>query len=199
MHGLLDPIHIVKTFGYLGLFIIILLESGVIFGFFLPGDSLLFAAGLLASQGYLNVIGVMAAAIIGAIIGNNIGYYTGKEAGPALFNRKDSKLFSKKRVKEAHVFFEDHGPEALILARFIPAVRTFVPIAAGIAKMEYREFFTFNALGGLLWGVSVPVLGFWLGKTVPNIDAYLLPAVGVIIVISAIPVLLHYKKTKAKQ
>lgn len=198
MHNLLDPSHLVKTFGYLGLFITIFLESGVIIGFFLPGDSLLFAAGLLASQHYISVIGVIVVAIVGAIAGNNVGYYTGKKAGPSLFTRQNSRLFSRKRVAEAHEFFEEKGGRALVLARFIPAVRTFVPIMAGIGKMDYRHFFKFNAIGALLWGISMPALGFSLGKTVPNIDKYILPVIGLIVILSALPVLGQYMKNKRK-
>ncbi|OGL39647.1 hypothetical protein A3J32_02060 [Candidatus Saccharibacteria bacterium RIFCSPLOWO2_02_FULL_46_7] len=192
MHNLLDPGYLVKDFGYLGIFTALFLESGVFFGFFLPGDSLLFTAGLLASQGYLNIVGLIIISVAAAVLGNNVGYYTGKKTGPALFNRKRSFFFSPKRVEEAHKFFEKQGPQSLILARFIPAVRTFVPIAAGIGKMDYRKFLLFNGLGGLLWGVGVPILGYTLGKKVPNIDKYLLPVVLVIIVLSALPVLLAY-------
>ena len=196
MHNLLDPTHLVKDFGYLGIFIALFLESGVFFGFFLPGDSLLFSAGLLASQGLLNIIGLIVISVAAAIFGNNVGYYTGKKAGPGLFNKKKSFLFSPKRVTEAHNFFEKEGPQSLILARFIPAVRTFVPIAAGIGKMNYRKFLIFNGLGGLLWGIGVPILGYTLGKKIPNIDKYLLPIILVIVVLSALPVLLVYRKNR---
>ena len=186
----------VKDFGYLGIFTTLFLESGVFFGFFLPGDSLLFTAGLLASQGYLNIFGLIFISVVAAILGNNVGYYTGKKAGPAIFSRKKSFLFSPKRIEEAHRFFEKEGPQSLILARFIPAVRTFVPIAAGIGRMNYRIFLIFNGLGGLLWGIGVPILGYTLGKSVPNIDKYLLPIVGVIIILSALPVALAYRKSR---
>ena len=196
MHNLLDPSHLVRTFGYLGLFVTIFLESGVIIGFFLPGDSLLFTAGLLAAQHDLNIFAVIFLAVAGAILGNNAGYYTGKKTGHALFNRPKSWIFSPDRVREAHLFFEKEGGRALILARFIPAGRTFIPIIAGVGKMPYRRFFLFNALGGLLWGILLPVLGYTLGKTVPNIDKYLLPAIAAIIIISAIPVVFHYNKSR---
>lgn len=198
MTNLLDPSHLVKDFGYLGIFITLFLESGVFFGFFLPGDSLLFTAGLLASQGFLNIIGLIVISVAAAILGNNVGYYTGNKAGPALFNKKKSFWFSPKRVAEAHAFFEKEGPQSLILARFIPAVRTFVPIAAGIGKMNYRKFLLFNGLGGLLWGVGVPILGFVLGKKVPNIDKYLLPIILVIIILSALPIIIPYLKNHQK-
>jgi membrane-associated protein len=198
MSSFLNPTHLVQDFGYIGLFLIIFLESGIIFGFFLPGDSLLFAAGLLAAQGQLNLAAVILVAVAGAILGNNAGYYTGKKAGHGLFHRKESWLFSKKRVTEAHEFFEKQGGKALVLARFIPAVRTFVPIVAGVGEMEYKHFFKYNALGGLLWGISMPVLGYTLGKNVPNIDKYILPMIFLIILLSALPFMFHYFKNRSR-
>ena len=192
MYSWLDPTHLIRDFSYLGILTIVFLESGVFFGFFLPGDSLLFTAGLLASQHYLNLVGLITISVIGAVLGNNAGYYTGKIVGPALFNKAGSVWFSKRRVDEAHAFFSRQGGKALVLARFIPAVRTFVPIIAGVAKMPYRNFFAFNALGGLLWGISLPLLGYYLGKSVPNIDKYLLPIISAIVIISALPILLSY-------
>jgi membrane-associated protein len=200
MHNLLDPTYLIKATGYIGIFTIVLLESGFIFGFFLPGDSLLFTAGLLASQGYLNVGVLIVISIIGAIIGNTVGFYTGSKLGVRLFKRDKSVIFSPKRVEEAHEFFDKQGPKSLILARFIPAVRTFVPIIAGVAGMEYRTFIMFNAIGGALWGILLPVLGYTLGRAVPSIDKYLLPIIFLIIVLSALPVVIQYMKArKAKK
>lgn len=196
MHELLNPSALVKDFGYLGIFTVIFLESGVFFGFFLPGDSLLFTAGLLASQGYLSLVGVILVSVAGAILGNNVGYYTGAKFGRGLFNNKDSFWLAPKRVDEASRFFAKEGPQSLVLARFIPVARTFVPIAAGIAKMRYQTFLMFNAFGGLLWGIALPVLGYTVGKTVPNIDKYLLPVVIIIIILSALPVVIHRSRQK---
>jgi len=199
VHNLLDPSALVKDFGYLGIFITLFLESGIPFGFFLPGDSLLFTAGLLASQHYLNIAGIIVISVAAAILGNNAGYYTGKRFGRRLFKNDKSFWFSPKRLDEAGDFFEKEGPLSLVLARFIPAGRTFVPIAAGAAKMRYRTFLLFNALGGLLWGIALPVLGFTLGKTIPNIDKYLLPAIFLIIVLSIIPAAWHrYRHIKKR-
>lgn len=194
MHNLLDPTHVARTFGHLGIFVAIFLESGVIIGFFLPGDSLLFAAGLLASQHYLNIFLVIILAIAGAILGNNTGYATGARLGHRLFKKHDSRFFSHKRVEEAHAFFEKEGAKSLILARFIPAVRTFVPIVAGVGTMRWRYFLAYNAVGGILWGVSMPLLGYTLGRTVKNIDHYILPAILLIILVSALPVIFHLRK-----
>jgi membrane-associated protein len=196
VHNLLNPSSLVKDFGYLGIFITLFLESGIIFGFFLPGDSLLFTAGLLASQHYLNIFGVILVSVVAAILGNSAGYYTGKILGPNLFNKKGSVWFSPERVKDAHAFFEKEGPLSLVLARFIPAVRTFVPIIAGVGKMPYRLFLAFNAAGGLLWGILLPLLGYTLGKRVPNVDKYLLPVVALIIILSALPVIITYLRKR---
>lgn len=197
MH-LLDPTYLAKTFGYLGLLIVIFLESGIVIGFFLPGDSLLFAAGLLAAKGNLDILAVIGLAVIGAIAGNNAGYYTGKRFGPSIFKSQKRWFLSKDRIDDAHRFFDKYGANSLILARFIPAGRTLVPIFAGIAKMKYRRFFLFNATGGLMWGVLLPVLGYSLGRSVPSIDKYVLPVIFVIIVLSALPVTFHYLKSKQK-
>src|SRR3990167_5866720 len=145
MSNILDPTNLVKDFGYIGIFTAIFLESGVVFGFLLPGDSLLFTAGLLASQHYLDIYAVIVLSITAAIAGNNVGYYTGRTLGHTLFIRKKSFFFSPRRVDEARRFFEKYGGKSLILARFIPAVRTFAPIAAGIGEMLYKFFLIFNA------------------------------------------------------
>lgn len=198
MHDLLNPSALVKDFGYPGIFLTLFLESGIPFGFFLPGDSLLFTAGLLASQGYLNLEALIIISVVAAILGNNAGYYTGSRWGRGLFKNPDSFWFSPKRLSEASRFFDKEGPLSVVIARFIPAGRTFVPIAAGAAKMRYRTFLIFNALGGSLWGISLPILGYTLGKTVPNIDKYLLPVIFLIIVLSALPVVWHHFKRQRK-
>ena len=199
MHNLLDPAALVKDFGYIGIFTALFLESGIPFGFFLPGDSLLFTAGLLASQHYLNLEALIALSVAAAILGNNAGYYTGLRFGRRLFKNEKSFWFSPKRLEEASDFFKKEGPVSLVLARFIPAGRTFVPIAAGAAKMRYQSFLLYNAIGGLLWGILLPVLGFTLGKTVPNIDKYLLPAIGVVIILSILPAAWHrYRQIKKR-
>jgi membrane-associated protein len=198
VHDLIDPSHLIKSFGYLGIFVTIFLESGVVVGFFLPGDSLLFAAGLLASQGYLNLAGLMLVAIIAAILGDNVGYQTGRRAGPTLFKKSKPSIFSPKLATKAHAFFEKKGPSSLILARFIPAIRCFTPIVAGVAQMRYQRFIKFNIIGALLWGTLLPALGFVLGKSVPNIDKYLLPLVLVVMIVSALPAIVHVLKAGRK-
>ncbi len=182
---------IIKTAGYLGLFAIIFAESGLFFGFFLPGDSLIFTAGFLASQGYLNIYFLLFLLFVGAVLGDNVGYWFGSKIGPMLFKRPDSWFFKKEYVNQAHKFFEKYGGKSLILARFIPAVRTFVPIVAGVGKMKYQKFFLFNLIGGLLWVFGLTLAGYWLGRVIPNADRYILPVVILIIILSILPGVVH--------
>ena len=141
-------IELIKTVGYLGVFGIVFAESGLFIGFFLPGDSLLFTAGLLASQGYLNIATLLLVVFVGAVLGDNFGYAFGKTVGPKLFRRENSILFHKKNLIRAHNFYKQYGPMTIILARFIPVVRTFAPIVAGIGQMQYKTFVFYNIFGG---------------------------------------------------
>jgi membrane-associated protein len=195
---LLHPDKLIEAFGTLGLFFIIFAESGLFFGFFLPGDSLLFTAGVLCAKADsplwplpVVLVGVAAA----AILGDQVGYVFGRRVGPAIFRRPDSRLFKQAHVERAQLYFEEHGPKTILLARFVPIVRTFAPIVAGVGKMNYRVFLTYNVVGGILWGVGVTSLGYVLGEAV-DIDKYLLPVVFVIILVSLIPVLLELRKAK---
>ena len=185
----LDLPHLIETAGYIGLFLIIFAESGLFFGFFLPGDSLLFTAGFLASQGLFNIWLLIPLMVVAAILGDSVGYWTGKKVGPHLFKKPDSLIFSKKRVEQAHVFFERHGGMSIILARFIPAVRTFTPIVAGVARMSYPKFLSYNVIGGFIWAMGFPLGGYFLGSVIPDADKYVLPIVGGIIVLSIIPII----------
>lgn len=195
-----DPESLLATFGTIGLILIIFAESGLLIGFFLPGDSLLFTAGLLASQGKLNLAVVLFGCSVAAIAGDQVGYLTGQRLGPALFRRPNSRLFKQENVERAEEFFAEHGTKTIVLARFVPIVRTFAPILAGVSAMPYRTFVTFNVAGGLLWAVGVTLAGYILGETVPSIDRYLLPAILVIIVVSLLPVLREaYKARRKKQ
>jgi membrane-associated protein len=177
-------------------FVIVFAESGLLVGFFLPGDSLLFTAGLLASQGALNFPVILVGSFVAAVAGDQVGYMFGARVGPALFRRPDSRLFRQSHVEKARHYFETQGPKTVLLARFIPFVRTFAPILAGIGTMRYRTFVTFNVLGGLLWAVGVTLLGYTLGKTVHGIDRYLLPVIIGIAVLSAIPVVLEVRRNR---
>ncbi len=184
---------LIKTIGYLGLFAMIFAESGLFFGFFLPGDSLLFTAGFLASQGFFNITVLVPLLAIAAISGDQAGYWMGGYLGRWLMRRKESVFFSKKNLEKANHFYEKHGGKALIFARFLPAVRTFVPIVAGMAKMEYKKFISYNAVGGLLWGAGITLIGYFLGNSIPGVDKYLLPIIGAIIVASFIPAAIHMR------
>lgn len=186
---------LIKSVGYLGLFGIIFAESGLFLGFFLPGDSLIFTAGVLASQGYLNIWLLIPILFLAAILGDNFGYAFGKKVGPKIFKKEDSLLFNKKNLERADAFYQKHGPRTLILARFMPVIRTFAPILAGVGVMNYRKFFIYNLIGGAIWTVSLPLFGYYLGQTIPNIDKYLLPIILLIIFTSFLPSIIHLIKT----
>ncbi|MER6160611.1 VTT domain-containing protein [Streptomyces sp. NPDC001868] len=197
----LDPDYLLDSFGIWGLLLIVFAESGLLIGFFLPGDSLLFTAGMLITAKTLDFPLWLAIVLIciSAILGDQAGYMFGKKVGPALFKRPDSRLFKQENVTKAHEFFEKHGPKSLILARFVPIVRTFTPIIAGVSGMKYRTFLIFNIVGGILWGAGVTLLGSWLGQiefVKKNIEAMLL----LIVLISVLPIIVELLKArKAKK
>jgi len=191
-----DLVVIIKSVGYIGLFAIIFAESGLFIGFFLPGDSLLFTAGFLASHGFLNIWILSLLTFLAAVLGDNFGYAFGRRVGPAIFRREDSWLFHKDHLERAKVFYEKHGAKTLVLARFLPIVRTFAPILAGVGKMHYPAFFFYNILGGFLWAVGMAGLGYFLGATIPGVDKYLIPIILAIIVLSAMPTLVHIIKNR---
>jgi membrane-associated protein len=172
---------------------IIFAETGLLIGFFLPGDSLLFTAGLLVATGTIkfNIWAFAALIIVAAIVGNQTGYLIGSKAGPAIFNKPNSKLFKRENVEKAHAFFEKHGGKALILARFVPIIRTFVPVIVGVAQMNKQKFFLYNVIGALLWGGGVTLLGYLLGDTVPwvreNLDIIFIA----IVLVSVIPIFIE--------
>jgi membrane-associated protein len=184
----LDPEVIIEAFGLLAVLVIVFVESGLLVGFFLPGDSLLFTAGLLSSVGTLPALWVLLVTIpIAAIAGDQVGYAIGRKAGPAIFRRPDSRFFHHEHVDRANAFFERYGGRTIVLARFVPIVRTFAPVAAGVGRMPYRTFLAYNVLGGILWGVGVTTLGYFLGQVElirTNIEYVLVGIVG----LSLIPV-----------
>lgn len=186
-----DLIHLIKTVGYVGIFGIVFSESGFFVGFFLPGDSLLFTAGFLASQGYMNIGVLVLVCFAGAVAGDSFGYAFGKKVGPKIFTRKDSLLFHKDHLLRAEKFYEKYGAVTIVLVRFIPIIRTFGPIIAGVGKMKYTKFLTYNIIGGALWAIGLPLAGFYLGSMIPNVDTYILPIIGGIIVVSVTPIIWH--------
>jgi membrane-associated protein len=187
---------LIFSLGYIGLGLLVFAESGLFFGFFLPGDSVLFSAGLLAAQGTLNIWVLVPLIVICAIAGDQVGYWFGARVGPALFTRPDSLLFKKKRLEETHAYFEKYGSVTIVLARFVPAVRTFAPILAGVGGMRYSTFIRYNILGGVLWGAGITLLGYYLGSVVPNIEEYVVPIILLIIVVSALPPFLHWWRNR---
>ncbi len=190
-------ISLIKSVGLLGVFAIVFAESGLLIGFFLPGDSLLFTAGFLASQGFLNIWVLALGSFVCAVAGDSAGYAFGRRVGRRLFNRSDSLLFHKDHLLKAEKFYEKHGGKAIVLARFMPIVRTFAPIVAGIGTMHYSRFVFFNILGGFLWAVGLSCAGYFLGSLIPNVDRYLLPIVAVIIILSILPSAVHVLKDKS--
>jgi membrane-associated protein len=196
----IDPQEIIRTFGTIGLILIIFAESGLLIGFFLPGDSLLFTAGIFAAKGDLNIAVILFGCFAAAVLGDQVGYAFGKRVGPALFKRTDSKLFKQEYIQRADEFFERHGAKTIVLARFVPVVRTFAPILAGVGSMRYRTFLMFNLVGGFVWAVGVTLLGYWLGNQIgaDNIDKYLLPIIFVIIVISVVPAVIEVMRHRRK-
>ncbi|MGW0874049.1 DedA family protein [Streptomyces sp. NPDC002740] len=195
----LDPNYLLDNFGLWGLLLIVFAESGLLIGFFLPGDSLLFTAGLLITSNQLDypLWGAVALICAAAILGDQAGYMFGKKVGPSLFNRPDSRLFKQENVTKAHEFFEKYGPKSLVLARFVPIVRTFTPIIAGVSGMRYRSFLVFNVIGGVLWGAGVTLLGSWLGNidfVKKNIEAILI----LIVLVSVIPIAIEFLRARSK-
>jgi membrane-associated protein len=201
-----DLKELIEAIGYIGLFAIVFAESGLFFGFFLPGDSLLFTAGFIASQRAWDLPTMIVLLSIAAIAGDSVGYWSGEKFGRRLFTNEESFWRNPKRLDAARAFYEKHGGKAIVLARFIPAVRTFVPIAAGMAKMSYSKFLMWNVLGGIAWVVSMTVGGYFLteflrttfGVAEKDIDKILLPIIAVIIIVSALPAIWHmYVENKA--
>ena len=184
-------IQLIKTVSYLGLFLIVFAESGLLIGFFLPGDSLLFTAGFLASQGFLNIYLLVPVIFIAAVTGDSVGYAFGRKVGPRIFSREDSRFFHKDHLLKAESFYEKHGGMTIILARFMPIVRTFAPIVAGVGRMHYPTFLFYNVLGGAIWTFSMTLGGYFLGRLIPNVDRYLLPIIAVIVLISFLPPAIH--------
>lgn len=184
----------VQTLGYVGVLLIIFLETGIFLGFFLPGDSLLFAAGLLASQDIFNVWLLTPLMIVTACAGYFVAYWFGEKLGNWLLRRNDSLLFKKHYLIQAGKFYEKHGGKALVLGRLVPILRTFVPIVAGMAKMQYRTYVLFNIIGAFIWAGGVTLIGYYLGSLVPGIGKYILPVALCVIFLSITPAIWHYFK-----
>ncbi|MEV6020891.1 DedA family protein [Streptomyces sp. NPDC051997] len=195
----LDPNTLLDNFGIWGLLLVVFAESGLLIGFFLPGDSLLFTCGLLITTGAMDfpLWGAVPLICLAAVLGDQAGYLFGKKVGPSLFTRPDSRLFKQENVVKANEFFEKYGPKSLVLARFVPVVRTFTPIIAGVSGMRYRPFLTFNVIGGVLWGAGVTLLGSWLGKIEfvnKNIELILI----LIVLVSVVPIMIEFLRARSQ-
>ncbi len=196
--------HLIELITHLGPFAVaavVFAESGLLIGFFLPGDSLLFMSGFLVQQGtfLIGIHAFVALLFIAAVLGDNVGYSFGHKVGRKLFERPNSKFFKKKYLMQAESFFEKHGPIAIVLARFVPVVRTFTPIIAGVSKMHYRTFFIFNIIGGLLWTAGFTYLGFFVGKKLQEMGVNIEIIAIVIVLVSVAPILAHALSTKQKR
>lgn len=191
-----DLVILIKTVGYIGIFGIIFAESGLFLGFFLPGDSLLFTAGFLASQEFFNLWALVIISFVAAVLGDSFGYAFGRRIGSALFKKEDSMLFHKDHLESSRKFYEQYGAKTIVLARFMPIVRTFAPILAGVGKMRYPLFLFFNVIGGLVWSLGIILFGYFLGSVVPNPDRYLFPIIFLIIIFSFLPLIIHFVKKK---
>jgi membrane-associated protein len=189
-----DIATLIKTVGLFGVWAIVFAESGLLIGFMLPGDSLLFTAGFLASQGYLEIVPLALGSFIAAILGDAVGYYFGKKTGKRIFKKEEGWFFHKDRLLEAKVFYDTYGPWAIILARFMPVVRTLAPILAGVGEMPYRTFFVANVAGAVVWAVGLSLGGYYLGQLIPDADRYLLPIIVVIIFTSFLPGIIRLTK-----
>lgn len=192
--SVLSPEHLIQSGGILLIAAIVFAESGLLIGFFLPGDTLLFTAGFFAAQGELPLGWLLFAVILAAIIGDNVGYSFGRRLGPRIFRKPDGIIFRQEYLVRAEKFYEKHGGKTIILARFTPIVRTFAPIVAGAAKMTRRNFFIYNIVGGISWGAGITLLGFWLGSRISNIEKYLLPVMLAAVILSSTPAIFHLLK-----
>lgn len=192
-----DLIGLIKAVGYAGLFTIVFAETGLFLGFFLPGDSLLFVAGFLAAGDFFSLPALILGLFVSAVLGNVFGYEFGRRIGPKLFSREDSLVFKKAHAQRAQSFYDQHGPKTILLARFMPIVRTFAPIVAGVANMRYRTFLVYNLIGALLWTIGLVLLGYFLGNVI-DVDHYLLPIILLIIFLSFLPGIIAYVREKRR-
>lgn len=186
-----EPSQLIQSFGYLGMFGIIFAETGLLIGFFLPGDSLLLVAGLLAKTGTLSLPITILVCALGSILGDQLGYFIGLTAGPKVFSRPQSRFFDPENVTRARAFFDKYGMITIIIARFIPVVRAFAPTMAGVTKVPYSRFLPLSILGGLLWGAGITSIGYVLGGLIPNLEKYIYLVIGGGILAGVVPSAIH--------
>lgn len=198
--SVLDPNSLISSGGLALIAFIVFAESGLLFGFFFPGDTLLLAAGVLAAAGEFNIVVLVVTIMISAIVGGYCGYWIGKKAGPRLFKKEDGIIFRKEYIEKSELFYEKHGGKTIILARFIPVVRTFAPVVAGIGKMDQAKFMTYNIIGSAIWGAGVTLLGYYFGSKIPNIEEYIIYILILAMLITVAPTIYHIlSDPKARQ
>src|SRR6266550_6683977 len=198
-HRLSNLPELVQWAGLFGIAAIIFSETGLLVGVFLPGDSLLVTAGLLAARGYLNIYTLVPLLTAAAICGNSVGYFIGHTTGPRIFNRENSLFFNKKHAMRAHEFYEKHGRKTIVLAQFMPIIRTFAPVVAGVGGMKFRVFITFNVIGAITWIWSMLGIGYFLGSYIPGIDKHIEIVVVIVIFISLLPGLISAYRAKRRR
>jgi membrane-associated protein len=198
-HRIYDVEGLVHVGGIVGLTAIVFTETGLLVGFFLPGDSLLVTAGLFAARGDLDVALLVGCLICAAVFGDTVGYNIGARTGPRLFSRPDSLLFNRKHLMTTKEFYERHGPFTIVIARFVPIIRTFAPVVAGIGAMEYRRFIAYNVMGGIGWVLAMVLGGYFLGQIVPNIHDHIHKVIVIVIVLSLLPAIIKVAKDKFKR
>ena len=198
-HRIYDVESLVRVGGLAGLAAIVFVETGLLVGFFLPGDSLLVTAGLFAARGDLNVVYLILVLSLAAIVGDTVGYNIGARTGPKLFSRPDSLLFNRKHLISTREFYERHGPFTIVIARFVPIIRTFAPVVAGIGAMEYRRFLAYNVVGGIGWVLVTVLGGYFLGQMVPNIHDHLHKVIAIVIVLSLLPAIIKVARERLRR
>ena len=192
LHQLYDVEGLIRAGGLLALIVIVFAETGLLIGFFLPGDSLLVTAGVFAAGGLLDIWTLLGSLTIAAIAGDQVGYYIGRRAGPLIFKREDSFFFKRAHLLRAQAFYEQHGGKTIILARFMPIIRTFAPVVAGVGAMRYSRFVAYNVVGGFAWVWGMALLGYGLGNSIPDIDKHIHKIIVVVIFLSILPGIIEY-------
>jgi membrane-associated protein len=190
--------HIIQSGGLLLLGLFLFAEVGLFLGFFLPGDTLLIAAGIYAMMGKMSLLAVIIVATIAAIAGDSTAYYLGRRFGRSFFKKEDSLLFDPKHIARAEHYYQKYGSKTVLMAHFVPVIRTFNPLVSGIARMPYRKFLMFDAIGDLAWAITVSLVGYYIGSKIPNVDHYILYVVGLVIIVSIAPTIVHLVLRKRK-
>lgn len=197
-HRIYDVEFLVRSGGLLALIVIVFVETGLLVGFFLPGDSLLVTAGIFAAHGHLDMVTLNVALSLAAIAGDSVGYAIGVRAGPKLFTRQNSLLFNRKHLLSAKEFYDKHGAFTIFVARFMPIIRTFAPVVAGIGSMQYRKFIAYNVFGGIFWVLTTTLAGYFLGTMIPNIQEKIHIVIAIVIVVSLLPAIIKFTSEKLK-